>query len=111
MRRTSIRLFALLAGFAVMPAVRGEDKLEYNRDIRPILAENCFACHGPDSAARKAGLRLDQRQAAIDAGAIEPGKPKESDLILRINASGKEHMPPVATKKTLTAAQKEKLAK
>ena len=36
-------------------------KLEYNRDIRPILAENCFACHGPDSAARKADLRLDRR--------------------------------------------------
>ncbi|MEO2088705.1 MAG: c-type cytochrome domain-containing protein, partial [Gemmataceae bacterium] len=36
-------------------------KLQYNRDVRPILAENCFACHGPDSAARKAGLRLDQR--------------------------------------------------
>ena len=46
---------------------RGEGKLEYNRDIRPILAENCFACHGPDSAARKAGLRLDQREAAIEA--------------------------------------------
>ncbi|HQR41367.1 MAG TPA: hypothetical protein PLX97_01755, partial [Gemmatales bacterium] len=40
-------------------------KLEYNRDIRPILAENCFACHGPDSAARKGGLRLDQRDAAL----------------------------------------------
>ena len=46
--------------------------LEYNRDIRPILAENCFACHGPDSAARKADLRLDRREAAIEAGAIVP---------------------------------------
>jgi mono/diheme cytochrome c family protein len=40
-------------------------KLEYNRDIRPILAENCFACHGPDSAARKADLRLDKRVVAV----------------------------------------------
>ncbi len=50
-----------------------EERLEYNRDIRPILADNCFACHGPDSAARKADLRLDQREAAIDYGAITAG--------------------------------------
>ena len=43
--------------------------LEYNRDVRPILAENCFACHGPDSAARKAGLRIDRREDAIEAQA------------------------------------------
>src|SRR5580698_9981100 len=59
-------------------------KLEYNRDIRPILAENCFACHGPDSASRKAGLRIDRRDDAIDAKAIVPGKPTESALIARI---------------------------
>ena len=53
-------------------------KLEYNRDIRPILAENCFACHGPDSAARKADLRLDRREAAIEAGAIAPGDPRRA---------------------------------
>ncbi len=47
---------------------RAADKLQYNRDIRPILADNCFACHGPDSAARKADLRLDQREAAIGHG-------------------------------------------
>ena len=52
-------------------------KLEYNRDIRPILAENCFACHGPDSAARKADLRLDRREAAVEAGAIAPGEPDD----------------------------------
>src|SRR5262245_27882205 len=108
MRQISICLFTL--GLAASSAAAG-DKLEYNRDIRPILAENCFACHGPDSAARKAGLRLDKREAAIEAGAITPGKPKESDLVHRIHAEGKEHMPPPATKKTLTAAQKELLAK
>ena len=61
--------------------------LEYNRDVRPILAENCFACHGPDSAARKADLRLDRRDAAIKAGAIAPGDTDGSELIARINAT------------------------
>ncbi len=78
--------------------------LEYNRDIRPILAENCFACHGPDSAARKADLRLDRREAAIEAGAIAPDDPESSELIARINAKNrKEVMPPPKTTKTLTA--------
>src|SRR5947209_7670127 len=49
------------------------EKLEYNRDIRPILAENCFACHGPDSAARKKGLRLDRRDDALASDAFVPG--------------------------------------
>ena len=66
------------------------DKLEYNRDIRPILAENCFACHGPDSAARKADLRLDQRDDAVKAGAIVPGKPEKSELVERIFADDPE---------------------
>ncbi len=47
-------------------------KLQYNRDIRPILADHCFSCHGPDSASRKADLRLDKGDAAVAAGAIVP---------------------------------------
>jgi hypothetical protein len=86
------------------------DALEYNRDVRPILAENCFACHGPDSAARKADLRLDQREAAIESGAIAPGNPDESELIRRIlSGDPDDQMPPPATKKVLTGAQKETL--
>ncbi len=85
-------------------------KLEYNRDIRPILAENCFACHGPDSAARKANLRIDLRDTAIEMKAIVPGKPAESELITRIFADEpKELMPPAKSHKKLTAAQKETL--
>src|SRR5579864_5769521 len=84
--------------------------LEYNQDIRPILAENCFACHGPDSASRKAGLRLDKRDEAIKAGAIVPGKTDESELVERIFSTERRHlMPPPKTLKKLTAAQKETL--
>jgi len=86
------------------------DSLEYNRDIRPILAENCFACHGADSASRKADLRLDQREQAVKAAAIVPGDLEGSELIHRIESTDpKEVMPPPATKKTLTAVQKEML--
>jgi hypothetical protein len=87
------------------PAAAG--KLEYNRDVRPILAENCFACHGPDSAARKADLRLDRRDDAIQSEAINPGHPEKSALVERIYSADKsEMMPPPKTKKSLTGAQK-----
>ncbi|HEX5442748.1 MAG TPA: DUF1549 domain-containing protein, partial [Pirellulales bacterium] len=90
--------------------VQAAAPLQYNRDVRPILAENCFACHGPDSAARKADLRLDQRQAAIDAAAITPGKADDSELVRRVLTSDPDElMPPPATKKQLTAEQKETL--
>lgn len=89
-----------------------DDKLEYNRDIRPILADNCFACHGPDSAARKGELRLDKRDAAIDKKAIVPGAHGQSELIRRIEtADADEVMPPPSTKKSLTAEQKATLKK
>lgn len=83
-------------------------KIEYNRDVRPILADNCFACHGPDSAARKADLRIDNREDAIKSEAIVPGKPDKSPLVERIFSTEKsELMPPAKTNKKLTAAQKE----
>ena len=86
------------------------EKLSFNRDVRPILAENCFACHGPDSASRKAGLRLDRREVAVKAGAIAPGKPDESEMIHRIFATDNDEvMPPPSIHKQLTAAQKETL--
>jgi Protein of unknown function (DUF1553)/Protein of unknown function (DUF1549)/Concanavalin A-like lectin/glucanases superfamily/Planctomycete cytochrome C len=97
----------LLIGTALAQA---QSKIEYNRDVRPILAENCFACHGPDSAARKAGLRLDDRDAAIKMTAIVPGKTDKSALIEHIFADDpKQIMPPPKTNKKLTAAQKETL--
>ncbi len=92
--------------------LRADEAIGYNRQIRPILADNCFACHGPDSAARKADLRLDQREVAIEMGAITPGKPEESALVERITTDDEETlMPPPATHKTLTPEQKELLAR
>ncbi len=83
-------------------------KLRYNRDIRPILAENCFACHGPDSAARKADLRLDKfaEATALKDGiaAIVAGKPETSEMVKRITGQG-PLMPPPAGHKSLTAVQ------
>ena len=87
-----------------------ESPLVYNRDIRPILADNCFACHGPDGAARKADLRLDKRDEAIDFGAIVPNEPEESELFLRLVTDDVDLlMPPPETKKKLTAEQTETL--
>src|ERR1051325_10794408 len=74
--------------------------IDFNRDVRPILTENCLACHGPDAAHRKAKLRLDLAESAMapreDSGpAIVPGKPEASALIKRINSSDDdERMPP-----------------
>jgi hypothetical protein len=93
----------------VVPSPAAE-KLEYNRDVRPILAENCFVCHGPDSASRKADLRLDRRDDAVKMEAIVPGNPDKSGLIARIFAAdAKKLMPPPKTTKKLTAAQKDVL--
>jgi hypothetical protein len=90
--------------------VRSAGKLEYNRDVRPILAENCFACHGPDSAARKADLRLDRREVAVEAEAIVPGHPEKSAVVERIFADEDALiMPPPKSHKKLTAVQKDTL--
>ena len=114
MARPCLDRFTLRTTFALavccVGSARAATPIEYNRDIRPILAENCFACHGPDSASRKADLRLDRREAAIESGAITPGDPKASELIARINTTNaKEVMPPPKLHKTLTATQKELL--
>ena len=91
-------------------SIQADDSLSYNRDVRPILAANCFACHGPDSAARQADLRLDKKAVAEEMQAIVPGKPDESELLKRIISHDPEEvMPPPASKKTITPAQIETL--
>lgn len=85
-------------------------KIEFNRDIRPILSDKCFYCHGPDKNHRKADLRLDVRSNAIEDKAIVPGKAAESELIKRIlTTDADDLMPPPEAHKELTALQKETL--
>ena len=89
-----------------------EQRIEFNRDIRPILSENCFLCHGPDKGHRKAKLRLDDRAIAVEKEAIVPGKPEKSELVARVNNPNPDDvMPPLDTHKTLTPHQKELLTR
>jgi mono/diheme cytochrome c family protein len=108
-------ILLLMGSTAIFPASGATADISYNRDIRPILSDNCFACHGPDSASRKANLRLDSFEAATAARpdgrpAIVPGKPGESEAILRVLTDDvDEVMPPEKAKKVLSAAQKDLL--
>jgi hypothetical protein len=85
--------------------------IEFNRDVRPILADRCFACHGPDKNKRKADLRLDTREGLLGttgkAGVVTPGKLDESELWRRVSSSSAdERMPPPAFAKGLSDADR-----
>jgi hypothetical protein len=105
----------VLHGCAILSALESTARpesptLDFNRDIRPILAENCFYCHGQDANKRQADLRLDLRDVAIEAGAIVPSDPRASELIARINAvNSQERMPPPKSNRRLTPEQKKRL--
>jgi mono/diheme cytochrome c family protein len=92
-------------------AAAGEPKkILFNRDIRPVLSQNCFKCHGPDKNEREADLRLDTKEglfgAVSDGMAVVPGKGNESIVLRRIKSSdADEHMPPPDSGKKLTAEQ------
>ncbi len=87
-----------------------DEKLDFNRDIRPILSDNCFLCHGPAASTRAAELRLDKREPAIASSAIKPGKPDQSELVERIFSNDADSiMPPPESNKKLTPQQKETL--
>jgi hypothetical protein len=96
-----------LAGPAAPGAIR------FNRDIRPIMSDTCFHCHGPDAKSRKGGLRLDLREEALQPAKsgqipIVPGKPDESEIIRRIFTQNEDDlMPPAEAHKELTPQQKE----
>jgi hypothetical protein len=98
----------LLVLSPTVPAAGAElPPLPFNRDIRPILSENCYACHGPDKNQRKGKLRLDVREVAIEKKAIVPGNPDASDLIRRIYTTDQDDvMPRPESHKHLTAEQK-----
>ena len=101
---------------AVLGAPQKNSGIQYNRDIRPILSENCFACHGTDSASRKAGLRLDHFETGTNkledgAVAIVPGQPSQSELVRRIFATDDDQMPPEKINKILKPEQKALLKK
>ena len=125
LRRSIVGLAPLVGGVILLagqappapsqPAKTAAAPIDFNRQIRPILSENCFLCHGPDEQQRKAKLRLDTRAGAVgklrgSGHAIVPGKPAESELLARIlSADEAERMPPAKTKKRLTPQQIELL--
>ncbi len=95
------RLIAALLMLLLATSMRADERVTFNRDVRPILSDKCFFCHGPDSAKREADLRLDDRDVAIASGAIVPQKPAESEMLRRIlSTDPDEHMPPAQAKLT-----------
>ncbi len=91
------------------------DAPDFSRDVRPILSQHCFKCHGPDDKARKGGLRLDIRESAMKEAksggiALVPGKPDQSELVARIFSTDEDElMPPPSAKRPLTPEQKDTL--
>ncbi len=95
-------------------AVRGASTIDYNRDIRPILSDHCYSCHGPDAGQRQGGLRLDRQEDAfkeLESGglAISPGQKQHSKLLARVLAADEERMPPAEAGPRLKPEQIAKL--
>ncbi len=109
-----MRRSAYIRILLVLPSVVASAKAaepSFSRDVRPILSDNCFKCHGPDDSARKGKLKLSELESAFKGGksgkaAIVPGKPAESELVARLHSDDpEERMPPEATKKSLSPEQ------
>ncbi len=113
----SLLAFGGAAGLwlAAAHGLSAAEAVSFNRDVLPILSDNCFACHGPDAKQAKGGLRLDLRESAIKPAksgeiAIVPGKPSASALVKRIETKvAEELMPPADSHKKLSPAQKDVL--
>jgi hypothetical protein len=108
----SVRHFSAVA-FCALAALAAADpeRVSFNRDVRPIMSDTCFRCHGPDQRARMAGLRLDVRAEATAVTRsghipIVPGDPDKSEVVARIFATGAKTMPPASAHKELTERQK-----
>ena len=126
MQRPLLLLIALAAAFApatlnaaepvgTAPSTAERPPVDFNREIRPILSDHCFACHGPDESRRAVDLRLDTREGLFtlrDAGApVVPGQPEASELLRRIHTEeAEEQMPPAKFGRPLTETQKQRIA-
>ena len=87
-----------------------DNKIDFARDIQPIIADNCISCHGPDAKKREADLRMDTYEGLLSENTVVPGKPEKSELIHRIYTDDEDDiMPPPDSHKTLTQEQKELL--
>lgn len=104
---STLRFILLLVSVGALPA---QSELKFNRDIRPILSDNCFQCHGPDQNQRKANLRLDLREVALAKKAIVPNDPDGSELMKRItHEDPDERMPPLDSGHSLTERERDLL--
>ena len=105
----------LLLGLGANSQAATVRKVDFNHDVQPLLSDNCFACHGPDTNKIKGKLRLDLRDIATKPAksgkvAIVPGKPEESELVRRLVTTDEDdRMPPTESHKTLSVAQREML--
>jgi len=87
--------------------VPAQHAVDFDREIRPILSDKCFTCHGPDAEARQADLRLDTKEGILDY-VVVPGEPDDSELVLRITSDDDDYrMPPPASRRTLSDEDKE----
>ncbi len=105
------RLFALLLLLpSLTQAASAPPRVNYGRDVRPILSENCFYCHGQDANKRKAKLQLNTRAGQRTNDVVVPGHPNKSELIRRIyTTNADDQMPPLDSHRALTATQKDLL--
>ena len=107
-----LRLIAIgfLSCWAADPTSNADDNVSFAQDVRPILSEHCFACHGPDEAKREAGLRLDEAANATDSGAVVAGDLDASELWARITTADADLvMPPPEFGKPITESQRQVL--
>ena len=109
-RMKRIAFYCSLLLFLFSNRALAQQTLDFNRDIRPLLSENCFFCHGQDGNQREADLRLDQARSALDSGAIVPGDSEASSLIERIDSDDPDFiMPPPEANRQLSPEQKKRL--
>jgi hypothetical protein len=109
------RRSSFLLAFAILSPLTGQEPdeaseerpISFAAEIRPILSDKCFACHGPDEKTREAGLRLDLRESAIESSVLEPGLPEDSELLRRVtlDEDDDERMPPKSFHKELDSEE------